>query len=104
MLALIPLFPLLGSAINATVGRKLPQVVTGWLASLAMLASFAVSVLVVMQVAGLPADARAIEQTLYTWIASDDFTLDLAFRVDPLSSVMLLVVTGIGSLIHVYST
>ena len=45
-----------------------------------------------------------IEQTLYTWIASGDFTLDVAFRLDPLSAVMMLVITGIGSLIHIYST
>src|SRR4051812_32035857 len=69
-----------------------------------MLASFAVSVMTVMQVAGMPSDHRWVDQTLYTWIASDDFNLDLAFRVDPLSSVMILVVTGIGSLIHIYST
>src|SRR4051812_36220175 len=69
-----------------------------------MLASFAVSVMTVMQVAGMPSDHRWVDQTLYTWIASDDFNLDLAFRVDPLSSVMILVITGIGSLIHIYST
>ena len=51
-----------------------------------------------------PAEHRAIEQTLYTWIASGDFDLDLTFRVDPLSAVMILVITGIGSLIHIYST
>jgi NADH-quinone oxidoreductase subunit L len=104
MLALIPLFPLLGFVINASFGRRLPKSVSGGLASLAMLASFAVSVLVVMQVAGMAPEHRAVEQTLFTWIASDDFNLDLALRVDPLSSVMILVITGIGSLIHIYST
>jgi NADH-quinone oxidoreductase subunit L len=104
VLALIPLFPLLGFVINAMVGRRLPKSVSGGLASLAMLASFAVSVLVVWQLAGLPAEERVIDQTLYTWLASGDFTLPLAFRLDPLSAVMILVVTGIGSLIHIYST
>ena len=69
-----------------------------------MLASFAVSVMAVWQLAGLPVEQRAIEQTLYTWIASGDFVLDLTLRVDPLSAVMILVITGIGSLIHIYST
>src|SRR5688500_13732906 len=69
-----------------------------------MVASFAVSGLVVWQLAGLPADERVLEQTLYTWLASGDFTLPLEFRLDPLSAVMILVVTGIGSLIHIYST
>ena len=104
MLALIPLFPLVGFVINALLGRRLPKSVSGWLASLAMLASFAVSAMVVWQLVGLPAEERVIDQTLYTWLASGDFTLPLAFRLDPLSAVMILVVTGIGSLIHIYST
>jgi NADH-quinone oxidoreductase subunit L len=104
MLALIPLFPLLGFVINATLGRRLPKSVSGGLASLAMLASFGVSAMLVWQLTGLPAEERLIDQVLYTWLASDDFTLPLAFRLDALSAVMILVVTGIGSLIHIYST
>jgi len=104
MLALIPLFPLLGFVINATLGRRLPKSVSGGLASLAMLASFGVSAMLVWQLAGLPAEERLIDQVLYTWLASDDFNLPLAFRLDALSAVMILVVTGIGSLIHIYST
>ena len=104
MLALIPLFPFLGFVVNATMGRRLSKSVSGGLASLVMLASFAVSVISVLQLAGLPPDARTIDQTLYTWIASGDLNIALAFRVDPLSAVMILVITGIGSLIHIYST
>ncbi len=104
MLALIPLFPLVGFLVNASLGRRLPKSVSGGLASLAMLASFAVAASSVWQLSGLPVEARAIEQTVYTWIASGDFVLDLALRVDPLSAVMILVITGIGSLIHIYST
>ena len=104
MLALIPLAPLLGFLVNASVGRRLSKTNSGGLASAAMLASFGVSVLAVWQLAGLPVEQRAIEQTLYTWIASGDFVLDLTLRVDPLSAVMILVITGIGSLIHIYST
>jgi NADH-quinone oxidoreductase subunit L len=104
LLALIPLFPLLGFLVNATMGKRLPKAVSGGLASLAMLASFAVSATVVMQLADMAPAERVIDQRLYTWLASDDFTLDLAFRLDPLSALMILVVTGIGSLIHIYST
>jgi len=104
VLALIPLFPFLGFLVNATMGKRLPKAVSGGLASLAMLASFAVSATVVMQLAALAPADRVIDQRLYTWLASDDFTLDLAFRLDPLSALMILVVTGIGSLIHIYST
>jgi NADH-quinone oxidoreductase subunit L len=104
MIALIPLFPLLGFAINASLGCRVPKVVSGALASVVMLASFAASVLVVWQLANLAPARRVIEQTLYTWIASGDFVLDLTLRVDPLAAVMVLVITGIGSLIHIYST
>jgi NADH-quinone oxidoreductase subunit L len=104
MIALIPLFPLLGFVVNASLGRRLPKAVSGGLASLVMLAAFVVSVLIVWQLANLAPSQRVMEETLYTWIASGDFVLDLTFRVDPLASVMLLVITGIGSLIHIYST
>jgi len=104
VLALIPLFPLVGFVINATLGRRLSKGVSGGLASGWMLGSFGVSIFVVWQLAGLPAEERVIDQTLYTWLASGDFTLPLAFRLDPLSAVMILVITGIGSLIHIYST
>ena len=104
MIALIPLFPLVGFLVNAFFGRRLPKAVSGGLASLAMVASFAVSALVVWQLVGMEPAQRASEQTLYTWFASDDLNLPVAFRVDPLSAVMILVITGIGSLIHIYST
>ena len=57
-----------------------------------------------MALVDLPASQRVIEQTVYTWIASGDFVVDLTLRLDPLAAVMVLVVTGIGALIHIYST
>jgi NADH-quinone oxidoreductase subunit L len=104
MLALIPLFPLAGFLVNATMGRRLSKGVSGGLASLAMLASFAVSAVSVWQLAGMAPEARTVEQVLYTWIASGDLQIEAAFRLDQLSAVMILVITGIGSLIHIYST
>src|SRR5687767_9854201 len=104
MLALIPLLPFLGFVVNATLGRRLPKAVSGGLASFVMLASFGVSAVSVWRLAGMPPAERAVEETLYTWIASGDFSVDVAFRLDTLSAVMLLVITGIGSLIHIYST
>jgi len=99
MLSLIPALPLLGFLINACLGRRLAKTVSGGVACLAMLASFAVSVLSVLNV-GTP----WTEQTLYRWISSGDLQIALQFRLDHLSSLMILVVTGIGSLIHIYST
>ncbi len=103
-LYLIPLFPFVGFLINATLGRKLAKGVSGGLASLAMVASFLVSASTVWQLSALAPDQRAIDQTLYTWISSGNLHLDVALRVDPLSALMILVITGIGSLIHIYST
>jgi len=104
VLALIPLLPFAGFLVNATLGRRLPKSVSGGLASLVMLASFVISVMSVMQIAGRPVEERAIQEVLYTWIASGDLKIDVTFRVDTLSAVMILVITGIGSLIHIYST
>ena len=104
MLALIPLLPFLGFLVNASLGRRLTKGVSGALACLVMLASFAVAAQQVLALAGLPADGREIVQTVFTWIRSGDFALDLTFRLDPLAAVMILVITGIGSLIHIYST
>src|SRR5262245_34097885 len=104
MLALIPLFPFAGFLVNATLGRRLPKAVSGGLASLVMLASFVVSVISVLEIRPKPAAERFIQDVVYTWIASGDLKIDIAFRVDTLSALMILVVTGIGSLIHIYST
>jgi NADH-quinone oxidoreductase subunit L len=104
VLALIPLFPFVGFLINATLGRRLPKSASGWLASAAMLASFVVAASSVWSLTSMDPAHRAIEQHVYTWIASGDATFDIALRVDPLSALMILVITGIGSLIHIYST
>ena len=104
MLSLIPLFPFAGFLVNATLGKRLPKAVSGGLASLVMVAAFAVSVMQVMDLAAMAPGGRWIVESLYTWIASGDFHLDFAFRLDPLSALMILVITGIGSLIHIYST
>jgi NADH-quinone oxidoreductase subunit L len=104
LIALIPLLPFAGFVVNSTMGKRLPKSVSGGLASLVMLASFAIAATLVWQLSGLAPDDRLITQTLYRWMASGEFTLDVTFLVDPLAAVMLLVITGIGSLIHIYST
>ena len=81
MLALIPLFPLIGFVINAALGRRLSKAVSGAIASAVMVASLAVSVMSGMTLVGLPASERVMEQTVYTWIASGDFVVDLTLRL-----------------------
>jgi NADH-quinone oxidoreductase subunit L len=104
VLLLIPLLPLLGFVANAAIGRRLTKSVSGGIACAAMIASFVVSIVSVWQLVGLPPESRSITQIVYTWISSGEFDADFALRLDPLGSVMILVVTGIGSLIHIYST
>jgi len=104
MLLLIPLLPLLGFLLNASLGRRLTKMAAGAIACGAMLLSFAISVAGVAQLLARDPETRVMSQRAFTWITSGDLTVGLTLRLDPLSSVMILVITGIGLLIHVYST
>src|SRR5438105_4014711 len=104
MLLLIPLLPLLGFLVNASLGRRLTKAASGAIACGAMIGSFFVSVVAVSRLAGMEPEARAIAQRVFTWFSSGDFSVGFNLRLDPLSAVMILVVTGIGALIHIYST
>jgi NADH-quinone oxidoreductase subunit L len=112
-LALILLLPAAGAAINGVLGvRRFGRAAAAFVACAAMTASFVLSVWSFVRLLALPADARVQEYVLATWIPSIPlstahgvvtFRIDWAFRLDPLSAVMILVVTGIGLLIHIYS-
>jgi NADH-quinone oxidoreductase subunit L len=104
-LLLIPLFPLVGFLLNASFGRRLSKAAAGVIACGAMVLSFAVSVAAVVSLVALEPEGRDVVQRVFTWITSGpDLSIPFALRLDPLSAVMILVVSGIGSLIHVYST
>ena len=104
MLFLIPLFPFVGFLLNASFGRRLPRPASAGIACLSMAGSLTVSVIAVLALLRLDPAHRAIEPSaLYTWMASGDLDIPLALRLDPLSAVMILIVTGVGFLIHVYS-
>jgi NADH-quinone oxidoreductase subunit L len=102
LLLLIPLLPFMGFLVNAFLGKRLPKAVSGGVACLVMLLSFAISAMSVWTLVGH--GAPWIEATFYRWIASGDLQIPLQFRLDHLSALMILVITGIGSLIHIYST
>src|SRR6476646_3028703 len=102
MLLLIPLFPLAGIVVNACLGRRLTKSIAGGLACAAMIASFIVSVLLVSRILGH--EAAPLEFTVFEWFASGTLRVPFTLRLDHLSAVMILVITGIGSLIHIYST
>ena len=100
------LFPLLGVVINALLGRRLGEKAVGWLASLLVVASFVVSLMLFAQLGGVPEDARAtwgVVNLGIPWIQAGALTVPFGFLIDPLSATMMLVVTGVGALIHIYS-
>ena len=100
---LIPLFPLIGFLINGLVGKSLPKGVVGAIGSAAVGLSFLVTVAIFLEFLKLPADARSVEKVVYTWISSGPFKVSVAYLIDPLSLIMLLVVSGVSTLIHIYS-
>src|SRR5947208_2655119 len=104
MMLLIALLPFVGFLVNACVGRRLSKAVSGGTACGVMIASFLVSMASVGRLVGMEPASRAIVERAFTWISSGDFTVAFTLRLDPLAAVMILVVTGIGSLIHIYST
>ncbi len=103
LLWLIPVCPLAGAFINGLVGRKLPKALVSVIACGASLFSLIIAAASVIQLTSLAPADRHIVRTFFVWIASGDFVAKAEFLLDPLSAVMLLVVTGVGFLIHVYS-
>jgi NADH-quinone oxidoreductase subunit L len=100
---LIPLFPLIGVILNASVMRRAPEKAIGALAAAMIGLSFVFACGAFFEIFAMPAEARHFELELFTWIAAGKFSAPVAFLIDPLALVMMLVVTGVSFLIHVYS-
>ncbi len=94
--------PFVGFLINGLLGKWLKgnEKLSGWIGSLAVLVSLVCSIIAF---ASLHGGAAPFDETLYEWITGESFAFNIGFRVDALTSVMLLVITGVGFLIHVYS-
>ncbi len=99
---LIPLFPLIGFLINGLLWNKMPKSLAGIIGSVAILASFVVSLGIFMEVKS-PNFHGPVIVTLFDFIQSGNLKIPFAFQVDALSSLFLLIITGVGFLIHVYS-
>jgi NADH-quinone oxidoreductase subunit L len=99
---LVPLLPLAGAVVNLFVGRRLGRA-AGVLAAAAIGASFAMAALLVLRLTGLSAEERIVTRHLYDWISVGNLRVGADLRLDALSAVMILVVTGVGTLIHVYA-
>ncbi len=108
-LGLIPLLPLAGALVTGllhmlTCRRKpLPELFYGVVGCIGPLLAFFFALVLFFHLKGMPAEERFLSHIPYTWFAVGDLRVDMGFLADPLSSLMLLFVTFIGSLIHIYS-
>lgn len=100
---LIPILPLLGVIINTFLLRRASEKIVGWFATSTVFVSFILSVIVFFELRTLAPDSRSIETILFEWIKVGKLSIDWAVLIDPLSVVMMLIVTGVGGIIHLYS-
>ena len=95
--------PLIGFLINGFFFKSKNARLSGSLASVAVFISFLSSVIFFFKMNNLPASQRSLSFHLFEWIQVADFRIDMAFTLDPLSMVMILIITGVGFLIHLFS-
>ena len=104
---LIPAFPAMGFLFNGLVGRwwRLRQGIVAWVACSALGLSFLFSILVFLELLKLSPEARVAipDRVLFDWVVSGGLKTVIGYKVDPLSIVMALVVTGVSFFIHIYS-
>src|SRR5690349_17834526 len=101
-LYLIPLLPLAGAALNGFFGRHFPRKLVATIALAFTAASFGVAAYAAAQFLGAGSEAGPHVETLATWFQAGGFRVEYGFYLDQLSMVMMLIVTGVGFLIHVY--
>jgi NADH-quinone oxidoreductase subunit L len=97
------LLPLAGSVFNMAFGKRLKRPFAGVIASLVVVASFVLAVVAWLGLLGKPSGQRVYDFTLFNWISSGNLHLNVGAYLDPLSVTMILFVTGISALIHIYS-
>ena len=110
LLGWIVLLPLIGALVNGIFGaipwKKIPRIsgdIAGWIASACVFGSFVMAVSLYLRLTGKEGVSSAFEHTVFPWIEVGNLKIPMQFRVDALSGILSLVVTGVGFLIHVYS-
>jgi NADH-quinone oxidoreductase subunit L len=103
LLSILIFSPLVGFLINGLRYKKHSANVSGTIATAAAAISFICSVLLVIELVGMAPEQRRLGLNLFQWMAVGNFKVDFAFVVDQISAVMILVITGVGSLIHLFS-
>ena len=103
IISLVPLLPLLGFLIISLGNKRLSHGVAAWVGCGSVLLSFIISVILFATLLTKPEEERFLITVLIDWITVGNLSVSISFLVDPLSSIMLLIITGVGFLIHVYS-
>ena len=96
----IVLLPLIGFIINGLLGKKMPKNVVGILGTLIVIIPFFLSVSLFLQI---KETGQPIQYVWFNWITLNEITLNIGFYIDQLSVWMMMIITGIGSIIHIYS-
>ena len=102
-IALILGLPLAGFLINGIFGKNIPKTIVGWLGTFTVLASFAIALGVFNDLRHAAIPSEGLHFKLFTFLNIENFNIDFSFTLDRLSIMMTLIITGIGSLIHMYS-
>lgn len=103
LMAVLLLSPLVGFLINGFRWRRHSPNLAGGIATTAIAVSFACSVMFLVDLLAMPAESRRIAVSFFDWIAVDKLKVSAGFVVDQISIIMILIITGVGSLIHLFS-
>src|SRR6266516_688415 len=103
LLWLIPVLPLIGATTNGVLGKRLPKNVISLVAAGSVGVSFLISLRLFLAMLGQPQSELPILKDYFTWIQAGPFQAQFGLMLDHLSGVMILIVSGIGFLIHIYS-
>ncbi len=95
----IPLLPLIAFVLNILLGKRVFKERSHWIAIAGVAASFVLALLTLKEVL----NGRVVNFDLYTWLSSGDLKVSVGFLIDPLTAVMLIVVTTVSLLVHIYS-
>jgi NADH-quinone oxidoreductase subunit L len=95
----VPLVPLVASIVVGLWGRRMPRAASHWITILAVACSFAISIFIWRDVLA----GNRFNGDIYTWLAVGDLKMSIGFLIDPLTAVMLLVVTFVSLMVHVYT-
>lgn len=101
---LLTLIPFIGFLISGLLGKKIAnEKLVGTISSLAVFVPFLIAVGCLMQLISMPAESRTLFVKYFDWMTVGNFSASVSYLIDPLSVTMVLIVTGVGTLIHIYS-